>query len=295
MAQLKLNYNFQCDLCDAILSRKDKLNRHMKIHTGVKFECTECEVKYSRNDRLTRHLKSKHPSLKKKKLSTMSKKLRKHATSKEKIEVAKVFKSENPRAKRTDLPSYSRTHKKKNWNNRKSKSKAREMPVEHKINNHSAAELSYNEVDKHSEEGVFAVPLEINSNYEDIGEIIIDALYLKGDQLYCRAANMECFQTDSVFEMKAHREKYHVLLEQRFSFETWRHLLPERCFISVNIEKNKSINRKPGDIDIIEKIKNARTAETNVTQENINKTIEHPIRKEFSDYLVKLRSRRIGQ
>jgi len=308
MVQSKQKYSFQCDLCDAIVSRKDILLRHMEIHSGVKFNCTECDAKYSRNDKLVWHVRTKHRSLEKKikvperrhankiKLSTSK---GNNTPLKEKLKVIKVLKRENPKAISTDLTKYTSYRKKKRnfdkWNNGASILKGKASLLKHKIPKQSTPAVSGNETGSNTEQGLFSGPAEMNSNHQDVGEFIIDALYVKGDQLNCKASNMECFETDSVLEMKAHREKYHMLLEQRFAFETWRHLLPERFLKNTNIDQNKSMERLHGDIDVLEKIRNARKDVTEISHGNVKKTIEDPIRKDFSDYLVKVRSRCFGQ
>jgi len=307
MEQSKQKYSFQCDLCDAIVSRKDILLRHMEIHSGVKFNCTECDAKYSRNDKLVWHLRTKHRSLEKKikiperrhakkiKLSTSK---GNNTTSKEKIKVNKVLKGENPKAILTDLTKYPSSRKKKRnfdkWNNG-AILKGMASLLKHKIPKQYTPAVSSNKIESNSEQGLFSGAAEMNSNHQEVGEFVIDALYVKGDQLNCRAGNIECFETDTVLEMKAHREKYHMLLEQRFAFETWRHLLPERFLKNTNIDQNKSMERLHGDIDVLEKIRNARKDVTEVSHGNVKKTIEDPIRKDFSDYLVKVRSRCFGQ
>lgn len=304
--QSKRKYNFQCDLCDVIVSRKDKLLRHMVIHSGVKFNCTECDAKYSRNDKLMLHLRTKHRSSVKKIPKSKHPKTKdstlkgKYPTTKEKRKVVKVQNGKNPKAILTDLTRYQSSQKKKHSchkrNHDDSKLKEGTSLMKHKVSKHSTAAASRNKVESNTVKGLFLFsgPAEMNSNHQDV-EFIIDALYVKDDRLYCRAGNIECFETDAILEMKAHREEYHMLLEQRFSFETWRHVLPERFWKNIIIEKNTSMERLHVDIDVLEKIKNARNAITEVSHENVKKTIEDPIRKNFSDYLVKLRGRCFGQ
>ena len=60
-------------------------------------------------------------------------------------------------------------------------------------------------------------------------EFVVDGLYLdKNGKLVCLSGDHTCFETNKLEEMRSHRELYHPLLEQRFSSETWRKVLPER-------------------------------------------------------------------
>merc|ERR1712098_510370 len=85
--------NFHCDLCDITLSRKDKLIRHEKIHSGVKFSCSECDSKYSRKDKLTAHLKIKHRSVKSKQSERKTSTKKTSGTSTKQTLVCKLVKS----------------------------------------------------------------------------------------------------------------------------------------------------------------------------------------------------------
>ena len=58
-------------------------------------------------------------------------------------------------------------------------------------------------------------------------EFIVDALYFtKANTLACKAGNKICFETKHIGAMKEHRENLHPFLEQRFSVEIWRDLVP---------------------------------------------------------------------
>ena len=135
--------------------------------------------------------------------------------------------------------------------------------------------------------------LEMNDNHQDFGEFIIDALYLDRGQLNCRVRNMECFATENAFEMKAHREKYHLLLEQRISFDKWKHLIPGRYLNKAGgIESKEDVQIKD-DIDVTKIIQNVQ-AESADPIIDFEKAVD-PIRKDFGDYLVKLKHRYAGR
>jgi len=52
------NRPYVCSTCGAGFVRKHDLNRHEKVHTGVKnYKCPYCERGFSRNDALSRHLR----------------------------------------------------------------------------------------------------------------------------------------------------------------------------------------------------------------------------------------------
>lgn len=53
-----VNRPFVCATCGAGFVRKHDLNRHGKVHTGIKnYKCPYCHRAFSRNDALTRHLR----------------------------------------------------------------------------------------------------------------------------------------------------------------------------------------------------------------------------------------------
>ncbi|OUM69315.1 hypothetical protein PIROE2DRAFT_30055, partial [Piromyces sp. E2] len=52
------NRPYVCSTCGAGFVRKHDLNRHEKVHTGVKnYKCPYCDRAFSRNDALSRHLR----------------------------------------------------------------------------------------------------------------------------------------------------------------------------------------------------------------------------------------------
>ena len=60
-------------------------------------------------------------------------------------------------------------------------------------------------------------------------ELVVDGLYLDENcKLLCLSGDHKCFETNKLEEMRSHRQQFHPLLEQRFSSETWRKVLPEK-------------------------------------------------------------------
>lgn len=54
-----------CDLCGAIVTRKDHLRRHKRTHyNNIKYPCKHCHKIFRRRDILTRHNLLFHSSLK---------------------------------------------------------------------------------------------------------------------------------------------------------------------------------------------------------------------------------------
>jgi len=52
------NRPYVCSTCGAGFARKHDLNRHEKVHTGIKnYKCPYCDRGFSRNDALSRHLR----------------------------------------------------------------------------------------------------------------------------------------------------------------------------------------------------------------------------------------------
>ena len=73
----------------------------------------------------------------------------------------------------------------------------------------------------------------------------MDGLYLdKNGKLVCLSGGHTCFETNKFEEMRSHRELYHPLLEQRFSSETWRKVLPERFWRQNNKVVNNNTKMK---------------------------------------------------
>jgi len=133
--------------------------------------------------------------------------------------------------------------------------------------------------------------LEMNANIHDFGEFVVDALYLESGSLNCRVRNLECFNTKNAFEMKAHREKYHALLENRISFKKWRHLIPER-FLKYGLSETMD-DAQNVTVDVTKIIQNAKPVEK-APLKNADAKIEDRVRKDFREYLVKLRKRSSG-
>eukprot|EP00092_Neocalanus_flemingeri_P006518 GFUD01007026.1.p1 GENE.GFUD01007026.1~~GFUD01007026.1.p1 ORF type:complete len:253 (-),score=59.32 GFUD01007026.1:23-781(-) len=145
-----------------------------------------------------------------------------------------------------------------------------------------------------SEKPLHAGALEWNDNQVDLGEFIIDGLYLSDEnQLSCRVRNLDCFSTRNLIEMKTHRETFHQLLEQRISFEKWMNVLPDRFLNKKddNVDDIKDV--KIDTIDVVQVLKDVSTDHA-VKVEDDQKHPD-PIKKEFGDLLVKLKHRYTGR
>lgn len=50
---------FSCELCSKRFSRSDMLNRHLRLHSGIRpYRCTMCTTQFSRSDHLSTHLRT---------------------------------------------------------------------------------------------------------------------------------------------------------------------------------------------------------------------------------------------
>ena len=164
-----------------------------------------------------------------------------------------------------------------------SKYKVKDYFVKHRLVEHSSAGVVVrNNVGmKAKKEPVAAGTLEMNDNHVDFGEFIIDALYLDKGQFSCRVRNFWCFTTDNALEMKAHREKYHLILEQRIPFEKWKNSIPA-MFVNI-IEE-----------DVKEEIKNEESIVVSIDdKDDIDPMIKD--RKDFVEYLHKMAPRYVGR
>jgi len=178
-----------------------------------------------------------------------------------------------------------------------SKFKVKENFVVHRQTKHSTEVVVRKKVamksNKENHYGVGMIQMEVNANNQELGEFVIDALYMHNNQLKCRARNLECFVTNNALAMKAHREKYHMHLEQRISYLKWRDLIP-------NSFLNEEFSENDEEMKNDEKVK-SRDASTDVIsfalkgdQETAQKESQAAINKNFGDYLKKLRQRYAG-
>ena len=310
---MEQNNFFQCDVCDKILSRKDALEMHKKTHTGIRFKCTECDSEYSREDKLEMHQKTKHRFSKKKILESKGKSLRVESLSSTREIKTLSKKSSSPIIKKkrmecklcperfpdkVKLSQHMETHgngpRYFKCDQCESKFKLMDIYLKHRQTKHVTAGIVVRKkvgtrikTDKGDDES-----MEMNANDLFWGEFVIDALYMDKDQLNCRVRNLECFTTGNAFEMKAHREKYHQLLEQRISFEKWRLLLPAR-FLNLVDEMEADKKEEKDAIDVARIIENAKP-NFKVSDEYEKKVLD-PIRKDFGEYLVNLKHRYAGR
>lgn len=174
-----------------------------------------------------------------------------------------------------------------------SKFKIKNNFVKHRQAKHSTSVVVRKKVGskmrKENDSRAFA---EMNANNHDFGEFVVDALYLESGWLNCRVRNLECFDTKNAFEMKAHREKYHGLLENRISFQKWRHLIPERF---LNDKSSEEIDDTPDvAVNVTKIIQNVKPETEEAPLKNADTKVEDPVRKDFGDYLIKLRKRYSG-
>ncbi|XP_046404955.1 gastrula zinc finger protein XlCGF7.1-like [Ischnura elegans] len=51
---------FECSYCGQHFSRRDRCNEHEKLHQGVSFRCGECQRSFSRRDKMRAHLLRAH-------------------------------------------------------------------------------------------------------------------------------------------------------------------------------------------------------------------------------------------
>jgi len=179
-----------------------------------------------------------------------------------------------------------------------SKFKIKENFVVHRQTKHSTEVVVRKKVGMNSKKESHhngTLQMEVNANNQELGEFVIDALYLDNNQLNCRARNLECFVTNNAFEMKAHREKYHMLLEQRISFKKWRNLIPD-SFLSGELSGNDAKMKYDGkvksrDINVELKSFALKGDESTLKKESQS---EAAIHKNFGVYLEKLKRRYAG-
>jgi len=281
-------------VCKLVKSRKKKV---VQMKT-TNFNCSECDGKYSRKDKLTAHVKAKHPKFLKK-LKSISKPINKSSAKKEDgannkktfINKHKPLKRKSSKAQHNGDEAAIYIHK---CDQCASKFKAWKTCMKHKHFKHFTDD-AYAKVETNIKECYTSGRLEIDANLKNFEEFIIDALYSNEGRLICRGGDSECFSTDNALEMKAHRERYHALLELRFPFDKWKHLVPELHLVDCDI--GAEIKRHNVSIDVIEILQNVKL-EYGKSKENIKDIRigvgEDSIRKDFSDYLAKLRCRRAG-
>jgi len=177
-----------------------------------------------------------------------------------------------------------------------SKFKIKENFVVHRQTKHSTEVVVRKKVGMNSKKEIHnngSLQMEINANNKEFGEFVIDALYLDNNQLSCRARNLECFLTNNAFQMKAHREKYHMLLEQRISFEKWRNLIPDN-FLTEQMSGNDVEMKNGGKVK--SRVTNVDVKSFALKGDELRKESQSQaaIHKNFGDYLEKLKRRYAG-
>ena len=55
------DYKYSCSTCEKRFKNGNHLRRHEVIHTGAKLSCNYCEAVLSRKDKLNAHIRKKHP------------------------------------------------------------------------------------------------------------------------------------------------------------------------------------------------------------------------------------------
>jgi len=177
-----------------------------------------------------------------------------------------------------------------------SKFKVKENFVVHRQTKHSTAVVVRKKVamksKKETHHGVGVMQMEINANNQELGEFVIDALYMHNNQLKCRARNLECFVTNNALAMKAHREKYHMRLEQRISYLKWRDLIPN-SFLNEEFSENEEM-KNDGNGKSRDASTDVKSFALNGDEETAQGESQAAISKNFGDYLKKLRQRYAG-
>jgi len=303
--------HFNCTECDAKYTRKERLAKHMNSkhkYTGKK--CMKllnaqvtAAVETTKNNRekniVLRKQKQQQPknlTYEKKKVEIKEQeryKRRKNPNISQKINLTKVsckicLKKFSGISNRDHMcrggSRYYRCDK------CDSKFKVKANFVKHKLTKHPPSVVGRREIRITARKEEYSDSMEMNANYEQFGEFIVDALYVYKGNLNCRVRNAECFVTENAFEMKAHRVKFHILLEKRFSFEKWRNLIPNKFLNPQGSEASKKKESEDATIDVAKIIQNAQSKHKDPMKKD-ERRVEGPlpIRKDFDEYLVKLK------